>query len=104
MDNNGLLKVIEILREKKYSEDKINEIINKLKEVASIQLYNQMSTYLTEEDIQAIEKTTDDKEAFELTKSLFEKRTGKKAEDFAQEFYNTFAAGFLETYNKQKST
>lgn len=102
MDNN-FLKVIKVLRDKKISEDKINEFINKLKEGAGIELYNQMLTHLTDTDIQEIEKTTDDKKAFELIKSLFEKRTGKNAEEFAQEFYNNFADGFLESYNKQQS-
>ncbi len=99
--NTQLQTVIDKLRQKGYKEEQIQKLKNILMQAASVKLQAEMISSFTNEDMQVIEKL-DQKEAETKIKKLFEKLTGKKAEDFAAEFYANFAKGFLEKYNQKQ--
>ncbi|MBI2029594.1 hypothetical protein HYT02_04215 [Candidatus Gottesmanbacteria bacterium] len=100
--NNNFQKVLQILKEKGYTKEQIDKVKDVLTKAAAAKLEEQMIKSLTTQDMEIIEKL-DEKDSLPKIKELYELKTGKKAEDFALEFYTNFANAFIQVLEKDKN-
>lgn len=96
-----LVQVVDILQHQGYSEDQIAQILADLTRASYEKLYSQALLVLTDEDLEKIEKVSDDQMADEI-RYFYKLRTGMDPEQEAQKFLDDFAQGFLDEYAKSQ--
>jgi len=101
--NHIMEQAIKEIKNKYISEghtvDEADKMTEALTQAAIKELYLAMIKALNDSDLEEVERMEKQEEAVETIKGLFEKRTGKKVEEFFKEFFPIFAETFLQNYN-----
>lgn len=84
-------------KDQKYLEVFLEDLQNELE----IRLYDLMLGSLSEEEGQEIEKETDYSRAQEVAKEIFQRKTGKKAEEAMEELLNDMIEEFYLNYESK---
>lgn len=96
-------KVVEVMREKGATDEKISAFLTELTKASFARFYTTGMAVFTEEDMQAIEACQSEEESHRKIKELYALRTGQDAEQATQKFLDDFAQGFLAEYEKEKA-
>lgn len=88
------LEFLEKLKKEKSPQD-LEKYLADLFRFGAEELYMMMLIYLTDEDMQALEKIDDEKIAKEEINKRFKLRTGKTPAEFITEFRDTLARNYL---------
>lgn len=102
--NNKLNEIIEKYKGEGHKDVEVQKFVNELLKASTKEFYLELLNKLTDEDFAEIDGCRDQKEANELVKKLYQKRTGKHADIYMQEFLPSFAEKFYEEDTKRKIT
>ena len=90
-----LQEVQDVLKTKGYTENEVNEIVMQIYQVASNHFALRALAVLHEDDLVAVDASTDDNKASDELKKKFTERTQKNADDEIKNLIEYFAADFL---------
>ncbi|MBI2011251.1 hypothetical protein HYS91_00640 [Candidatus Daviesbacteria bacterium] len=96
-------QVIAVLKEKGYSDSQIVEFTQDLTSTSFSKLYSEAMLSFTDEDFKAIEKCIDQRQANEEIRKRYKLRTNKDPDQEALKFFDNFAEGFLQEYQKEQA-
>lgn len=95
-----LKDVIEILKEKGWSDEQIIQLTTQVTKTSFAGLYEEAIASFTDEDLKTIEACSNQEETAEEIKQLYSLRTGKNAEEEARKFVANFCQEFMVQYRK----
>lgn len=101
--NPTLENIIEILKNKGWTDEQIVELTNNITKTSFARLYEQALTSFTDEDMKAVEACQTQEEANEKIRKFYTLRTGKDPDQEAQKFVADFCQGFMAEYQKEQA-
>lgn len=96
-----LEQVVDLLKQKGYTDDQIAETIEQIGQSGFNELYTEAMAVFTDEDIAAIADCPEEAIKDEVLKR-FEARTGRNAQIVMQEFLDNFSEAFLAQVQNQE--
>lgn len=96
-------QVINILKQKGMSDDKIADFAANLTKTNFTRVYAEAMSEFKEEDLSAIDAASSQSEANQMIAKLYQLRIGKDIHEEVQRFLDVFCDGFLKEYEKEKS-
>lgn len=99
--NPTLENVIDILKNKGWTDEQIVELTNNITKTSFARLYEQALASFTNEDIKAVEACQTQEETNEKIRQIYTLRTGKDPNQEAQKFIANFVQGFMAEYQKE---
>lgn len=94
-------KVIDALREKGYTDDRIAGVTTEFVKAAFTRFYGDAMAAFSEEDVKAVEDCATDEEASAKIAELYQARTGKNAQEEMGKFVEMLADNYLKELGKQ---
>lgn len=98
----SLQQVLAILKEQGQTEDQVAEFLSQLTKTGFANMYEDVMQTFTDTDMQAIEACDTQEKADALIRDLYRTRIGKDPDEQMQLFLDTFAKGFLDSYEKER--
>ncbi len=96
-------QVIAILSEKGWTDEQISQLVTEISKASFNNFYTKALAALSEEDLDLIDKMTDEAEAQVKIKELYKLRTGSDADEEAAAFADAYAQGMLDELAKSSS-
>lgn len=93
-------ELMQILADNQVSEEEIAIITAELVKAATLKLYTEIMTELTDEEQAALEKAENEQAEGELLDSFYELHMGKKPEEAIREYQDELAKNFLVDFKK----
>lgn len=98
----NLEQVIEVLRKEGLSDNQIRGFIEGLTKSLATQMYAEMMSVLSEDEMKDIEKMVSDRQREVRMLDIFKQKTGKDAQEIANKFVEIFTSEFLKTYHENQ--
>lgn len=99
----NLEQVVEILKKEGLSDNQIRGFIEGLTKSLAAQMYTEMVSVLSEDEMKDIEKMVSDRQREVRMLDIFKKKTGKDAQEIANKFVEIFTTEFLKNYQENQN-
>jgi hypothetical protein len=102
--NPNIISILELLKANGESPEDIAQVIQEITNAASAKLTFEMTSVLSEEDMQILNQCKDESEAEPLMRSMYAKKTSISPEALINQFLEIFTRAFIDKYNLDKLT